>query len=1506
MMLRHLYLFIAFSCLPFLLSAQSLDQFSENRGEFLKQMESLMTASKRNVMEDIYKDFAKRFKGGTFTDEEFILIHKISNAMLKQKMKASPYFSNYLKCLISLKQSQEDGQQFSNLHEVLDNILANIQNRKLTPYKLFLAFSLDFFEKNTLRYSKNGVTWTALSDKYELKYENNEPVVMYENLNLVASRKKDSIAIIGTSGTYYPIDLRWEGRGGKVSWERFGLKDDINCELGDYVINTKKALYEVAEAELNYPEFFPGGSIKGTLIDKVVTANRATEGSYPRFESQDSVLQIDNLGEGINYVGGFRLHGTTVYGYGNKDNKARIIIKDGKNKTAFSGASELFVIRKEEKLAAERLEAILYFNQDSIYHPSVNIKFDIPNKILSLNRGKRGSDRNPFFSSLHKMNLDSDNIDWYMNRDSMVFGKNKVSITGREKAVSFESLKYFSEADYRRIQNIATFNPVAMFKRVAEEEGTNVVSANILAEKFNSRFDASSIQSLLYDLVSKGFINYDSDREIIEMKDKIFHYADANEKKVDYDILKVVSNSDSINAVFTLKDGAIRSTGVKNVGFSLAQRVALRPTEGQLTILENRNMDFDGRLFAGYGVLEGKDFFFTYDKNQVDMDSIRFFDLFVPTDAEDENGNPIALSIASRIEHTNGVLLIDAPNNKAGQEDIPIFPSFNSKGPAYVFYDYDSTQSGCYRRDSFFFELDPFNFNSLDKFTREDITFTGKMVSAEIFPDFTETLLLRDEDESLGFTTSTPAEGYPTYQGMGNYKGDIDLSNRGFLGKGSLTYLKSTFDSEDIVFKPKQLLATADRFDLEEDRSGAVEVPKAVGYDVSIDWHPYSDSMYITSKEKAFELFQAGEHTLDGMLILTPGGLKAEGEFEWDKGLLRSDMMSFGAYSVDTDTSDLQIYAFGTNDLAFDTRDVSASLDFDKQIGRIKANSDQLSTTMPYNQYQTSMNEFFWDMSEETITFKADENRYGNFRSIHPDQDSLTFQGKTAFYDLKTNELKIGGVPFIKTCDAFVYTESGDIEIQKGGVMTTLQNAKIIADTISKYHIINRATVDVLGKKEYKAKGFYEYNIGDKTQEIEFADIIGTRVGKGKRSEKKTVTRATGQVEADDNFYIDHKTEYRGKISLSAESKNLQFEGFARLDAPLMPDPQWFSVKFEGDKNDLAIVYDVPKNYKGQRLYTGLFLSKETARIYPRVMMPLFFTKDRPIFSAKGLFKYDKVRDEFNFGDSLKIVDDVMQGNRLTYANKDGKILAEGKLDIGSGLDYINVNAAGRVSASFDDKTSGGNSGQPGDANLLAELMAGIDMMIPEKLLKIMINDLRASSFDARVLDYNKDTRFYERTLSEFIPDAKSYNSTISEMKNSGLHLPSKQDKYSFFFSNLPMKWNSDYQSFVSANDKIGLNSVAGTPINRWLSCFVEFKMPSNNDDRVYVYIRSPSDFYYFYGYQQGVLSIVSNNTKFNETLLSMKKKEKMIKMKDGEFFEIQEVEPGSAQMFVNRIKATR
>ena len=42
------------------------------------------------------------------------------------------------------------------------------------------------------------------------------------------------------------------------------------------------------------------------------------------------------------------------------------------------------------------------------------------------------------------------------------------------------------------------------------------------------------------------------------------------------------------------------------------------------------------------------------------------------------------------------------------------------------------------------------------------------------------------DDYSLGFTRSTPATGYPLYEGLGTVKGDLTLNLGGLHGPGSI------------------------------------------------------------------------------------------------------------------------------------------------------------------------------------------------------------------------------------------------------------------------------------------------------------------------------------------------------------------------------------------------------------------------------------------------------------------------------------------------------------------------------------------------------------------------------------------------------------------------------------------------------------------------------------------------------------------------------------------------
>ncbi len=1481
-----LSLFLLCYAFNFAFSVDPPSRFPTNSEDFMKELKTFIQSANQKDALAAYAAFEKHVEKGVYSDAELLQVVNLSNSMLELKLKACPYFCDYLKGLNELKSNARNTHLFDNWHHVLQGMLSSGKSKKLKPYKSMLTFSLNYFEKGVLNQTRSGLVWKAASTNTLFELKEDKPCLVFEQTNLICEKKKESLLIKDTKGCFFPVEKSWKGTGGKVNWNKENMSE-VYCEFKEYEIKLDKGLYKVKQAVLHYPKYFEGKTVEGSLEDKVLSGSSKKGNTYPIFESNTANHEIKNLGQDIIYRGGVRLKGTKLYGSGRSEQKAFMRIYSDDKKFHLDAYANQFVIEENVRISGEEVATTIYMGNDSICHPSVKFKLLLPSKKLSLQRGQRGSNRNPFYNSFTQMNMDTERLDWDMATAEIVINEKKVKIGNTNKKVTFESTAFFDSQDYRKLQNVSSVHPLAILKNVSDREKSTNVSAEKYAQTLNANFDLSSIQSLIYDLVAKGYITYDKETKRIDVLEKVFHYCDASMDKKDYDILKVRSESDKTNARLLLNEKQIIASDVQILEFSDLQKVAARPTEGEVVMGANRAMNFDGRLFAGLGVLEGKGFDFNYNKFQINADSIRFFDLYLPTGEKDASGVPEAYSIGSRIEHAAGVLLIDAPQNKSGREDIKTFPSFKSTKNSYVYYDLEETLGACYSRDSFYYELFPFTLNSLDEFQRENFKFKGKLVSADIFPDFKETLLLQEEDHSLGFTHDLPAEGYPAYN-KGHFTGKLNLSNSGLRGDGTIKYLWATIDSKDIVFKPEQMLTSAESFELAKDASG--DIPLISGVDVAIDWNPYQDSMFITAKEESFKLYDNGEHTLHKELILTPDGLKGRGVFDWAQGTMKADLFDIGSSSVSSDSTNLAIKVAGVSDLALHTTNVSSSFDFEKNTGHVKANVDSITTMLPYNKYQTSMNEFNWDLNGESVTFLSGDKEFGSFLAMGKDRDSLNFEGKTAVFNLKNNELEVGGVPFIKVADAILYPENGDVKVLPGGEIPTLKNAKIEANAKNKYHVFNKSTIQIDNRYHYKASGFYQYDIEGRKQEIKFTDIEGTFVKKGKKK-KITETTAATSVNESDNFYMDPKLRFKGEISLKAAQESLSFKGFSKLDAPILKDADWFSIECEGDRNNLMLKFDVPKNTRGADVYTGLFIDRMTRKVYPNIMKGLRSSKDIPLFIVQGYLSERKSDNQLLFGDSLKIASGVKQGDLLSISEQ-GEVIAEGKFSFAPSKKLANATIVGSMKTSIDNN-------EHDEFNF----MAGLNMYLPEKLMQIILTDFQSDIYEMSRVSH-KPYLFYEKALAELVTDSKALHAMVAELKSANdLVFPAKKNTYNFLFSKLPMEWSSDFHSFVSKGNKLGLASINGTMFNSMIESYVEFKIAPDGTQGMTMYIATPSGNFYYLSYREGILSTVSNNQQYMDLLLGMKEKELKKKVKGEGLYEINPVGPATAEMFVRKLK---
>ncbi len=1476
-------------------SAQRIDSFTTTSIDlFMDEFDEFMNAGKRSSAAELTKNLDRRMS--SYTPEQQQLIAQVASKMVASGMSAAPYFEDYLMAMEVVPSTGEKAVSFTEWHEALLQLLSELDNRKFKPYENFLDFSKAFFSDGSLR-TGSGLSWFARSNGFDLSIIEGEPVVRFDTVNLVGIRRTDSIEINATRGDYYPATNEFRGKGGRVYWDRLGLTD-VYVYLDEYTVDVTSSLYSADSVKMTYPTYFGDERVLGTFSDKISSSSGADNtGSYPRFTSYASVLELTDIGEGLTYTGGFRLHGLNVYGDSETGSPATVELRNEADKLIYRGIADAYIIRRGERIVGDQVEATFYHGSDSIVHPSVIFRYDIPERLLTLTRGERAASRNPFYSSLQDVNIDSEELKVYVEKDSVLFGEKKLAVAKTSDEVEIQSLQYFSAGDYNRYQNIATYNPIAVIKAVAEQEG-RVLDGLHLAKKIDSRFSLETVQTLYFDLVKDGFISYDIETKEVTVKDKVFHFVEAAQGKVDFDAMRIRSTTQETNAAFDLQTGSMLLNGVKNLELSRKQRVAIVPLQGQMVMQANRNVDFDGQLIAGYGVFEGKDMHFEYEPYQIKLDSVRFFDLYVPVEVEEGVKAPEPEGLTSRIEHVGGTVLIDAPQNKSGREDIPVFPSLQSERASFVYYDLPSTHDTAYTRDSFYFQLDPFSFNSLDRFTADDVRFEGEMHTSLIFPPYREDIYIREEDRSLGHATQTDAAGWPTYQAKGLFTGVLDLSNKGYYGEGTIDYLTATVAAEDFLFKPKRMTATAEKFEMAEDRTGSPSTPQASGVDVALDWVPYRDSMYVRSEEEPFRVFAAEGHQLEGRLILTPSGLKGQGVHDWPAATLRSKLLSYGPYSAQSDTLSLAIKTESGDAIALEADNLNGLTDFDAGLGKYGANDTFLIVDLPANLYQTSMNEFEWHMAEREITFKSRPDLLGSFVSADPERDSLFFRGATARYNLAGSALEIGGVPYIASADALIYTSDGEITIAEGGKMGQLTNARIIADTITQYHVIDSATVDVQGRKGYTARGYYRYDLEGREQRVLFAEVVGERIGKGSRAEKAAVTRASGEVGEADNFYIDDRTNFKGIISLDASRQPLGFDGYARVDAPGIPSTRWFSLTTLGDKDNLLIPYDLPRAPEGDDLHTGIFLSRDALEAYPLLFMPTHTGQDRHLIDlSEGLLDYRPKDKQFVVGDSLRVVAGAKKGSIMTINEATGAVEASGPLALGNELDYISMRAAGSVSSSFEDPPG---SQQHGDLTTTALL--SIDLIIPDKLLNLVAADIQATGFDAPDVNYGPKAAFLQDALSNWL-EKPSDTSAVVAARGGTFVLPKGETEHSFIFPAVELIYNGEYQSFVSAGDKLDVAYINGTGIHKRITGYMEIKMPGSGDDRLYLYLKSPGESWYFFGFKQGILNVASSSPRFMESLEGMKSKELVEKMDDGELYEIAPVNAGTANSFVNRVK---
>lgn len=1441
---------------------------SNNRLEFIDDLTNHFTYHKKKEGKKFIEDeFALTYTEEAFNTDMHTSIVEVSNLLLKNKVKVSPDFENWLRCLMAYSLSGKDEAYFNSWITFIKKLQESKKTKKFTGK--FMTISLGLFEENSF-FNTPAITWKTSSPNYSFEFDSIPSLVIPDG-NLICYSRKDSSVIINTSGVYDFMKERFYGDKGRVTWARAGLDPDKTyCEFEEYEIRIKGAAYNV-ENVVFYNEYFDT-PLEGVLKEKVLANKDAASANFPRFESYNQLLEIKQIFEKVDFSGGFTMAGNKLAGSGTDENPAQLTFY--KNGLPFLKAQSKEYIIRPNRINSSKSSMTLFLENDSIFHPDLNLKFENETRILSLIKTEEGVSEAPFSNSYHDVDIFVDAIYW--NIDDPLLTMGAIRGSSNQQAV-LESFDFFKKERYKAMMGFQDTHPLVSINDFTRYSGKQDFHISELAEYM--RISSEQIDQLMIDLNNKGFIQYDIGSKRCIVKQKLRDYVTASGGNRDYDVLQFASNTNgkNNNAQLNLVNFDLLINGVGRINLSDSQKVVILPSKEQVTLKKGRDFKCGGRVFAGNFEFIGKDYDFSYDSFTLDLNQVDSTRIYVD-DAEsskDLYGNKSQKKLKNVVEGIKGTLKIDAPNNKSGilAEDYPEYPILTSENDSYVYYDNKKIQGGVYNRDDFYYQILPFVIDSLDNFETNTMKFDGILVS-NIFPDIEESLVIMD-DFSLGFDKKTEGSGLPVYAGKGDFNKDIKLSYDGLQGSGELEFLTSLSSSDKFTFFPDSTKGVTSSFINKESLYGT-EVPKAQAFEVDLAYFPLEQRLEAAVKSEPILFFEKEANLVEGSLTLQTNGMTGQGQMNFAGAELFSREFKYERRKILADSSSFKLQAQEQENLAFKTDNVNANIDFDKRVGEFNSNDDETKVELPANQYICYMDKFKWFMDEDKMELSSsrttasdfiidtDETKSSsNFFSVNEYQDSLNFLAPKATYDIKNNIIEANNIKFIAVADAKISPDSGKVTIYRRAKMKTLENASVLANYVTQYHKIFNANLDIKGRLDYEGAGDYTYMDKTKGQQIIHLDKIEV--------DSTDQTIAEGNIPEELAFKLSPNFDYQGSFNLTASTKNLTFKGGARIIHSCEAIEQnWLKFESEIDPERIFIPIDTSmKSITARKLTAGLVMASESPfKTYGTFLSSVTDKDDAPLLTSVGFVYFDESRKVYQIGTKEKINQPNLAGNLVELNTESCELIGDGKIDFQGNLGLLEVTQVGKIS--YNNITN----------ESYIDGTCGIDFFFDDNLAKIIAEKVQKSQ-DLTALDIGKTK--YEKAIVEALPQVKADN-LISELNIQGqLKKIPEELRPLFYFADAKWVWNEDEEAFQTQG-KLGLMNMGKREVFRYIKGKIEIQK-KRSFDVFNMYLEIDPDTWYYFESKNGLMSIITSDKEFTTALAEVKDDKRRTKGAKGQKF---------------------
>ncbi|SMO41533.1 hypothetical protein SAMN06265379_101649 [Saccharicrinis carchari] len=1432
------------------LAQNSPQIFSENTEEFVSTLDELFkSVSDKKYAKQFIEEVDVFWQSTELSEENKKIILNNCHLLAQKRARPLPDYETYLNTVRHFILSEIPPSSFNAWNQAVTEMIKK-PRLPLRKVNTFLRTTCDLLTQNII-FSTRSNRWKTDNNNWTLTYANGDLVATFPNLNLTCLSKNDSIQIYDSKGSFNYTSNVWQGIKGKVTWERSGFDPEkVYALFKHFEIPFDHSYFEIDSVQF-YNSIYFDHPLQGKLRHKVMNINSPKSSTYPQFTSSEQRFKLDNIHPSINYEGGFSQNGAKFLGSGTHDNPATITIF--RNDTVFLTAKSLYFALRKEQILSNETEVKIRLDTGYIYHPGLIFKLMVKENELHLIRNGEGLALSPYFNTYHNVSMDIELLTWKINSRKIDL---KMISGAAENHGEFESLSYFRESFYNFLQGMDAIHPLQGLKNCARLYKSNTFLASEYAHMM--RLPINEIRQQVIQLSFYGFVGYNINTDQIEIRQRLEDYLLFRLGKKDYDVIRFNSNTpgNMVNGQIDLLNYDISINGVKNISISDNQNVVFFPAGEHILLKRNRNFIFDGAINAGMLNLYGKGFKFDYDQFLIDMSNIDSVRMKVQTGDLDYFGQPKMTYVKNAIENLSGSLMIDRPDNKSGKEQYSRYPILNSSTESYVYYDKPEVQMGQYNREKFYFKLDTFTMDSISRLSAKNFDFSGSFVS-NIFPTFNENITVRN-DYSLGFKRKTPEEGYGIYDNKAKFIADIDLSNAGLKGSGTLKYLTSTTQSENLLFLPESTSGQAYQFTVEK-KSEGVEYPDAQGKYSRINYLPYQDRLIATTQEEAFTMYN-NEAQLEGEIEISPTGASGDGTFYMDRANIFSPAMTFGGHTVLADSSDFNLVSTDMQEgVSFNTTNLISHIDFVSRQGKFNSKTGGSRVNFSDNRYISYISEFSWNMDNNNIYMGASGSKGNRFVSTHRRQDSLEFMAPLARYDVEKKIIYAEEVKNIMVADANIKLKDGKVTIHEDAEMAAIDSASItLAGDSAFSHSIYNARLKIAGKYDYTGYGEYDYINGDgKKFTLQFNDI---------RLNDDAITTAEGTIVESDLFTFDKNFTFKGKAHLNATQKNLSFDGGVQMLHHCANGPQTYTYfNTEIDPHNILIpIGKEPVNFERNNIYKDFFITKDSSHVYSTFLASRKDYSDIPMITAGEYLYFNESLNAFEIADMPKILNPDTTGVLFRYSNSNCDLLAEGKMNLGIELDGIRLSTSGSI---IDDPKK--------DQIMLSTLM-GIDFFFNETCTEQMISAVLAST----AAQSRQSDQGLAKRMAELIGPALTQE--VLNTRNEGKQNDDLNHVLGniLLFGNIDFKFDGPAHAYI-ADGKADLTFIRNKAVNKIVDVKAEI-VKKRSGNSIDLFLSFDKNTWFYFSYKSKMMYTLSSNEEYNNTVRKLSSDER--KAKSGGF----------------------